>query len=89
MVRHAEMMGLNEYCAHLAKYLLLESQKGHFMVGFEYGKAAAGASLATALATDVMVAVEGASLAVMDLPSMPFGEAHRSKYNLDRLIVYD
>ena len=70
MARHAELVGLNEYCAHLAKCLLLASQAGHRTVGFEYGKAAAGAFLATALATDVLVAGESASPAVMDLPSI-------------------
>ncbi len=70
MARHAEMVGLNEYCSHLAKCLLLASQNGHRTVGFEYGRAVAGAFLATALATDVLVAVEGASPAVMDLPSI-------------------
>ena len=70
MARHAEMVGLNEYCAHLAKSLLLASRCGHRTVGFEYGKAAAGAFLATALATDVLIAVEGAKPAVMDLPSI-------------------
>ena len=64
------MVGLNEYCAHLAKSLLLASRTGHRTVGFEYGKAAAGAFLATALATDVLVAVAGAEPAVMDLPSI-------------------
>ena len=70
MARHAEMVGLNEYCAHLAKSLLLASRSGHRTIGFEYGKAAAGAFLATALATDVLVAIEGAEPAVMDLPSI-------------------
>jgi malonate decarboxylase gamma subunit len=70
MARHAEMIGLNEYCAHLAKCLLLASLRGHRTIGFLYGKAAAGAFLATALATDVLVAVHGAEPAVMDLPSM-------------------
>jgi malonate decarboxylase gamma subunit len=70
MARHAEMVGLNEYCAHLAKCLLLASQSGHRTIGFEYGKAAAGTFLATALATDVLVAVEGAEPVVMDLPSI-------------------
>lgn len=81
MARRAEMVGLNEYCAHLAKCLLLASQEGHRTVGFEYGKAAAGAFLATALATDVMVAVEDASPAVMDLPSI----ARVTKLPLDKL----
>ena len=70
MARHAEMVGLNEYCAHLAKCLLLASREGHRTVGFEYGKAAAGALLATALATDVLVAIDGAEPVVMDLPSI-------------------
>ena len=70
MARRAEMLGLNEYCAHLAKCLLLASQAGHRTIGFEYGKAAAGGFLATALATDVLVVVESATPVVMDLPSM-------------------
>ncbi len=70
MARHAEMIGLNEYCAHLAKCLLLASRQGHRTIGFEYGQAAAGAFLATALATDVLVGIEGASPTVMDLPSI-------------------
>lgn len=70
MTRHAEMIGLNEFCAHLAKCLLLASQSGHRTVGFEYGQAVAGAFLATALATDVLVTVDGARPTVMDLPSI-------------------
>ncbi len=70
MTRHAEMIGLNEYCAHLAKCLLLASHSGHRTVGFEYGQAVAGAFLATALATDVLVTIKEAQPAVMDLPSI-------------------
>ena len=70
MARRAEMLGLNEYLSHLAKCLLLASQRGHRTVGLEYGKAAAGAFLATALATDILVALPGAEPAVMDLPSI-------------------
>lgn len=70
MARRDEMLGLNEYLAHLAKCLLLASRKGHRTVGLNYGKAAAGAFLATALATDILVALPGAEPAVMDLPSM-------------------
>lgn len=70
MARRDEMLGLNEYLAHLAKCLLLASRQGHRTVGLNYGKAAAGAFLATALATDVLVALPGAEPAVMDLPSM-------------------
>ena len=70
MARREEMIGLNEYLAHLAKCLLLASQQGHRTVGLEYGKASAGAFLATALATERLVGLPGAEPAVMDLPSM-------------------
>ena len=70
MAQRDERLGLNEYLAHLAKCLLLASQAGHRTVGLEYGHAAAGAFLATALATDVLVALPGAEPVVMDLPSM-------------------
>jgi malonate decarboxylase gamma subunit len=70
MARRDEMRGLNEYLAHLAKCLLLASQQGHRTIGLEYGKAAAGAFLATALATDRLVGLPGAEPTVMDLPSV-------------------
>jgi malonate decarboxylase gamma subunit len=70
MARRDEMLGLNEYLAHLAKCLLLASREGHRTVGLNHGKAAAGAFLATGLATDILVALPGAEPAVMDLPSM-------------------
>ena len=70
MARREEMIGLNEYLAHLAKTLLLASQRGHRTLGLEYGRASAGAFLATALATDSLVGLPGAEPAVMDLPSM-------------------
>src|SRR4029077_16718238 len=59
MARRDEMRGLNEYLAHLAKCLLLASQQGHRTIGLEYGKAAAGAFLATALATDFLIGLMG------------------------------
>jgi malonate decarboxylase gamma subunit len=70
MARRDEMRGLNEYLAHLAKCLLLASQQGHRTIGLEYGKAAAGAFLATALATDRLIGLPGAEPTVMDLPSV-------------------
>ncbi|MGI4950947.1 MAG: biotin-independent malonate decarboxylase subunit gamma, partial [Janthinobacterium lividum] len=70
MARRDEMRGLNEYLGHLAKCLLLASHLGHRTIGLEYGKAAAGAFLATALATDILVALPGAEPAVMDMPSI-------------------
>jgi malonate decarboxylase gamma subunit len=70
MARRDEMRGLNEYLAHLAKCLLVASHLGHRTVGLVYGKAAAGAFLATALATDVLIGLPGAEPAVMDMPSI-------------------
>lgn len=81
MARRDEMLGLNEYLAHLAKCLLLASRSGHPTIGLNYGRAAAGAFLATALATDVLVALPGAEPAVMDLPSM----ARVTKLPLEKL----
>ena len=81
MARRDEMRGLNEYLAHLAKCLLLASQQGHRTIGLEYGKAAAGAFLATALATDRLVGLPGAEPTVMDLPSV----ARVTKLPLDTL----
>src|SRR5580658_7513008 len=81
MARRDEMRGLNEYLAHLAKCLLLASQQGHRTIGLEYGKAAAGAFLATALATERLVGLPGAEPTVMDLPSV----ARVTKLPLDRL----
>jgi malonate decarboxylase gamma subunit len=70
MTRRDEMRGLNEYLGHLAKCLLLASHLGHRTIGLEYGKAAAGSFLATALATDILIGLPGAEPAVMDLPSI-------------------
>ena len=68
MARRDEMRGLNEYLAHLAKCLLLASQQGHRTIGLEYGKAAADAFLATALATN--------ALARLMHEFMPDGDVH-------------
>ncbi|SON54035.1 malonate decarboxylase, gamma subunit [Hartmannibacter diazotrophicus] len=70
MSRRDEMLGLNEYLAHLAKTILLASRSGHPTIGLVHGKAAAGAFLATALATDLLLALPQAEPAVMDLPSI-------------------
>lgn len=70
MSRRDELLGLNEYLGHLAKTLLLADQLGHPTLGLLYGGSSAGAFIATALATRVLVALPGAHPAVMDLPSM-------------------
>ncbi len=81
MARRDELLGLNEYLAHLSKSLALASLSNHHTVGVLYGGAAAGAFIATALSTDRLVAVPGAEPSVMDLPSI----ARVTKLPLDRL----
>lgn len=81
MRRRDELLGLNEYLAHLAKSLLWAAEEGHPTVGLLYGRAAAGAFIATALATRRLVALPGAEPTVMDLPSI----ARVTKLPLDRL----
>lgn len=70
MSRRDELLGLNEYLAHLAKCLLLAESAGHRTVALLYGGSAAGAFIATALACGTLVALPGAHPEVMDLPSM-------------------
>jgi malonate decarboxylase gamma subunit len=70
MSRHDELLGLSEYLAHLAKTLLFAEAQGHRTIGLLYGGSAAGAFIATALATGTLIALPGAHPAVMDLPSM-------------------
>ena len=81
MARRDELLGLNEYLAHLCQCLALASFRGHRTVGILHGAAAAGAFIATALSTDMLVAVPGAAPSVMDLPSI----ARVTKLPLDRL----
>ena len=70
MSKRDELLGLNEFLAHLAKCLIYADMQGRQTVGLLYGHSAAGAFLATALATRVLVALPGAKPEVMDLPSM-------------------
>jgi malonate decarboxylase gamma subunit len=70
MRRRDEMLGLNEYLAHLTKCFLLASRHGHRTIGVLFGKIAAGAFISTGLAQDVLVAVPGGDPLVMDLPSI-------------------
>lgn len=70
MSKRDELLGLNEFLSHLAKSLIHADLQGWPTVGLLYGHSAAGAFLATALATRVLVALPGADPAVMDLPSM-------------------
>jgi len=70
MSKRDELLGLNEFLAHLAKTLIFADLHGRPTIGILYGHTAAGAFLATALATRVLVALPGAEPAVMDLASM-------------------
>lgn len=70
MSKRDELLGLNEGLAHLAKCLMQADLAGHPTIGVLYGHTAAGAFIATALATRVLLALPGAEPEVMDLPSM-------------------
>ena len=70
MSKRDELLGLNEFLAHLAKCLIYADIHGRPTIGILYGHSAAGAFLATALATRVLVGLPGADPVVMDLPSM-------------------
>jgi hypothetical protein len=75
MSKRDELLGLSEFLAHLAKCLIYADAQGHPTVGLLYGHTAAGAFIATALATRTPLALPGADPAVMDLPSMARHEA--------------
>lgn len=81
MRRRDEMLGLNEYLAHLTKCFVLAGQLGHRTVGILFGSAAAGAFIATGLVQDMLAAVPGGEPVVMDLPSI----ARVTKLPQDRL----
>jgi malonate decarboxylase gamma subunit len=70
MSKRDELLGLSQFLAHLAACLRYADARGHHTVGLLYGHTAAGAFIATALATRSLVALPGADPAVMDLPSM-------------------
>ncbi|OPY98772.1 biotin-independent malonate decarboxylase subunit gamma [Bradyrhizobium sacchari] len=81
MSKRDELLGLNEFLSHLAKVLIHADLNGRPTIGLLYGHSAAGALLATGLATRVLVGLPGAAPAVMDLPSM----AKVTKLSMDAL----
>ena len=81
MSKRDELLGINEYLAHLAKSLIHADLQGHATVGLLYGHTAAGAFIATALATRTLVALPGATPEVMDFASM----ARVTKLSIDVL----
>ena len=70
MARRDELLGINEYLAHLAKSLALAAAHGHRSVSLLFGHAAAGAFIGAALSSQSLVALPGAAPSVMDLPSI-------------------
>lgn len=70
MSKRDELLGISEFLAHLAKCLIYADAHGHPTIGLLYGHSAAGAFIATALATRALLALPGAEPVVMDLPSM-------------------
>ncbi len=70
MSKRDELLGLSEFLSHLAKCLMWAGLQGRPTISILYGGAAAGAFIATALATGVLVALPDAAPVVMDLPSM-------------------
>lgn len=81
MRRRDEMLGLNEYLAHLTKCFTLAGKQGHRTVGVIFGTIAAGAFISTGLVQDVLVGVTGGNPVVMDLPSI----ARVTKLPLEKL----
>jgi malonate decarboxylase gamma subunit len=81
MSKRDELLGLNEFLSHLAKVLIYADLNGRPTISLLYGHSAAGALLATGLATRVLVGLPGADPAVMDLPSM----AKVTKLSMDAL----
>jgi malonate decarboxylase gamma subunit len=70
MARRDELLGLNEYLAHLVKSLAFAAMQGNRTLSVLFGHAAAGAFIATALSSHSLVALPGAEPSVMDLPSI-------------------
>jgi len=81
MARRDELLGLNEFLAHLSKCLAFAATQGHYSVGVLYGHAAAGAFISTALSTQLLAALPCAYPSVMDLPSI----SRVTKLPLDQL----
>lgn len=82
MTRRDELLGLNEYFAHLNKLLALAALRGHRTIAVLYGAAGGGSLIATALAAQALVTLPTAKPSVMDLPSM----ARVTKLPLDQLV---
>lgn len=68
--RHAELIGLNRYLAHVAKVIHFGRSLGYRFFGLVSGKALGGAFIATALNCEKIYALDSAEIAVMWLEAM-------------------
>jgi malonate decarboxylase gamma subunit len=62
-----ELLGLNQYLAHLCKCQEIARQNGHRIVAVVYGLALGGGFIATGLMADVVIALEEANPMVMPI----------------------
>ena len=70
MTRRDELLGLNEYFAHLGKVISFAALHAHRPIAFLSGAAAGGSLIATGMPAQVLVTIPGGEPSVMDLPSM-------------------
>jgi malonate decarboxylase gamma subunit len=70
LTRRDELLGQNEYFAHLTKVLALAARRGHRTIALLYGPAIGGVFIAMGMATQFVAALPGGEPSVMDLPSI-------------------
>lgn len=62
-----ELLGLNQYLAHLCRVLEMARERGHRLVAVVAGEALGGALIATGLMAQEVIALEGANPMVMPM----------------------
>lgn len=70
LAREEEFIGINGYFAHMAKCIYLASSLGHKTISIVHGEAVSGCFLAFAMMADMICALEGSKIYVMDLKAM-------------------
>lgn len=65
-----EFLGINGYFAHMAKCIFLAGRMGHKTVSIIHGEAVSGCFLAFGMMPDIVCALEGSKIYVMDLKAM-------------------
>lgn len=68
--RREEFLGINGYFAHMAKCIFLAGRMGHKTVSIIHGEAVSGCFLAFGMMPDIVCALEGSKIYVMDLKAM-------------------